>query len=138
MTNQEKKAYLMRYRTADAEINDMLREKDRIMSRLTRMTASISGMPQGVGESDKLTDGVSKLVELDNEIDARVDVLVKLRREIEGKIGSLDSDTQRRLLTLRYINGMTWERVSVEMRFDLRWVYRVHGIALANLTIESH
>lgn len=135
MTNQEKKAYLLRYRTADAEINDMLREKERIMSRLTRMTSSISGMPHGGGESDKLTDGVGKLVELDKEIDARVDGLVELRREIEGKISALDSDMQRRLLKLRYIDGMTWERVAVEMGYERRQICRIHGYALMSLNV---
>ena len=135
MTNQEKKAYLLRYRTADDEINDMLREKERIMSRLTRMTSSISGMPHGGGESDKLTDGVGKLVELDAEIDSKVGGLVALRREIEGHIAALDSDAQRRLLTLRYINGMTWERVAVEMGYERRQICRIHGYALMSLNV---
>ena len=135
MTNQEKKAYLLRYRTADAEINDMLREKERIMSRLTRMTSSISGMPHGGGESDKLTDGVSKLIDLDKEIDGRVDALVDFRREIEGKISALDSDMQRRLLKLRYIDGMTWERVAVEMGYERRQICRIHGYALMSLNV---
>jgi len=135
VTNQDKKAYLLRYRIADAEINDMLREKEHIMSRLTRMTTTISGMPHGGGESGKLTDGVGKLVELDREIDSRVDRLVELRREIEEHIAALDSDTQRRLLRLRYINGMTWERVAVEMGYERRQTNRIHGYALMSLNV---
>ncbi len=130
MTNQEKKEYLRRYKAADDEINDLMREKERILSRLTRMTASATGMPHGGGDTDQLTNGVAKIIELEKEIDAKVDKLVELRREIEASIETVDSNIQRRLLKLRYIDGMTWERVAVEMNYSYMQVCRLHGKAL--------
>lgn len=138
LTNQEKKEYLRRYKAADEEINDLLREKERVMSRLTRMTASITGMPKGGGERDALAGGMDKLIALDREIDCKVDALITLRREIEGSIANLGNATQRRLLRLRYLECMSWNRVAVEMGVELRWVYRIHGRALTELTIVSH
>lgn len=136
MTNQEKKVYLLRYRSADAEINDLLREKDRIMTRLTKCTASISGMPHGSSDADRLSDGVDKLIALDNEIDAKIDTLVAMRREIMRYISALGSDTQKRLLRLRYIDGMTWERIAVEMHYERRQINRIHGYALSALEMS--
>lgn len=130
MTNQEKKEYLRRYKAADDEINDLLREKERILSRLTRMTSSATGMPRGGGDKDPMTNGVAKMIELEREIDSKVDKLVELRREIEAGIETVDSNTQRRLLKLRYIDGMTWERVAVEMDYSYMQVCRLHGKAL--------
>lgn len=106
------------------------REKERILSRLTRMTASATRMPHGGGDTDQLTNGVAKIIELEKEIDAKVDKLVELRREIEAGIETVDSSTQRRLLKLRYIDGMTWERVAVEMNYSYMQVCRLHGKAL--------
>ena len=130
MTNQEKKAYLQKYRAADDEINDLLREKERIMSRLTRMTSCLSGMPHGGGESDKITDGVAKVIELDAEIDSKVDALCDLRREVCANIGTVNDATLRRILMLRYISGKTWEQIAVEMERTYQWVCILHGRAL--------
>ena len=137
MTSQEKKLYLQKYKIADRRIDDLLRQKDDMMTRLTKMTATLTGMPRGGGGDDELTAGVSKLIDLDNEIDRQVDALVDMRREIEGHINSISDDRYKRLLTLRYLDGMTWDRVGLEMGMELRWVYRLHGVALTKLTIES-
>lgn len=133
MTNQEKKAYLQKYRAADDEINDLLREKERIMSRLTRMTTSISGMPHGGGESDKMTDGVAKVIELDAEIDSKVDALCDLRREVCDNIATVGDANLRRVLTLRYISGKTWEQIAVTTNYCYKQVCRLHGKALTSI-----
>ena len=135
MTNREKKAYLQKYRAADDEINDMLREKERIMSRLTRMTSCLSGMPHGGGESDKMTDGVAKVIELDAEIDSKVDALCDLRREVCANIGTVNDTTLRRVLTLRYISGKTWEQIAVNMSYSYMQICRLHGKALSEINM---
>ena len=135
MTNREKKAYLQKYRAADDEINDLLREKERIMSRLTRMTSCLSGMPHGGGESDKMTDGVAKVIELDAEIDSKVDALCDLRREVCANIGTVNDTTLRRVLTLRYISGKTWEQIAVNMSYSYMQICRLHGKALSEINM---
>src|SRR5574344_393684 len=130
MTNREKKAYLQKYRAADDEINDLLREKERIMSRLTRMTSCLSGMPHGGGESDKMTDGVAKVIELDAEIDRKINKLCDLRREVCANIGTVNDTTLRRVLMLRYISGKTWAQIAVTTNYCYMQVCRLHGKAL--------
>ena len=136
MTNQEKKAYLQKYKAADDEINDLLRAKERIMSRLTRMTSCLSGMPHGGGESDKMTDGVAKVIELDAEIDSKVDALCDLRREVCANIGTVSDATLRRVLTLRYISGKIWEQIATALDIEKSTLRgRAHNRAIENLTI---
>lgn len=135
MTNQEKKAYLQKYRAADDEINDLLREKERIMSRLTRMTNSISGMPHGGGDSDKMTDGIAKVIELDAEIDRKVDALCDFRSEVCTNIETVGDANLRRVLMLRYISGKTWEQIAVEMERTYQWVCILHGRALNKFSV---
>ena len=135
MTSQDKKAYLRQYATADAEINDLLRRKEEIMSRLTRITPTYSGMPGGGGDGDKYTNGVAKIIELEQEMDRRTDDLVDKRREIERCIDATPDAAERRLLKLRYIDDMKWERIALEMSYTQRQVLRIHGNALENLHI---
>ena len=137
MTNQDKKAYLRQYATADSEINDLLRRKEEILSRLTRITPTYSGMPGGSGDSDKYTNGVAKIIELDHEIDDKIDKLVDMRRKIEGYIDGISDSLLRRVLKLRYIDGMSWERIAIEMGYERRQVFRLHGDALKSLYIEQ-
>lgn len=139
MTNQEKKAYLQKYRAADDEINDLLREKERIMSRLTRMTTSISGMPHGGGESDKMTDGVAKVIKLESEIDRKVDALCDFRDELQAQIGKIQREDFRRVLNLRYIQGLKWDSVADIMHYDIdaKKVFMLHGQALAALKLDT-
>ena len=135
MDTREKKDYLRRYKAADSEINDLLRQREAIMARLTRVTTSYSGMPGG-GGGDTMTDVIARLIELEGEINDRIDALIALRREIEGCIRTVDSSAQRRVLRLRYIEGMTWERVALEMHYERTQVWRLHGRALAALKME--
>ena len=136
MTNQEKKQYLLRYRAADAEITDLLLEKERMMSLLTKATSTISDMPGGGGEGDKIGGGIARLMELDEEINKKIDALVDFRKVVESKINTVGDSTLRRILFLRYINGLTWENVAVVMNYGYRQVCRLHGKALSELKMS--
>lgn len=138
VTNQEKKAWLQQYRQAGHDIGDLLRERERILSMMTKMTANYSGMPRsGGGDSGRMESCVDKLSELEAELSAKAVELVSFRKEIERRIDALDSSEQKRCLRLRYLEGMTWERVSLEMGYERMQVWRIHGRALENLHPEQ-
>lgn len=132
MTAQEKKEHLKRYRCADNEIDDLLRQKEQIMARLTQVTPKYSGMPGG-GDNDAMVDGVERLLEVEQEINERVAAAMGLRREIETCIDGLASNAQRRLLRLRYIEGLSWERIGQLMGYERMQVWRIHGKALESI-----
>lgn len=134
MTAQEKKEYLKSYRCADDEIDDLLRQKEQIMARLTQVTPKYSGMPGG-GDNDAMVDGVERLLEVERAINERVAEAMALRREIETCIDSLASNAQRRLLRLRYIEGLSWGRIGQLMGYDRTWVWRIHEKALKALNV---
>ena len=50
--------------------------------------------------------------------------------EVPQAIDRLPDERLARLLRLRYIDGMTWERVAVEMHYSYMQVCRMHGKAL--------
>lgn len=139
MTSKEKKEYLARYRVVDNEINDLLREKEKLMAILTRTTTELTGVPRGNGEKDKLSTGVGKLIELNRKIDEKIDHLANMRAEMVSCIDALPNDTYRRVLKLRYIEGLKWDSIADIMHYDTdgKRIFSLHGKALLALTINT-
>jgi DNA-directed RNA polymerase specialized sigma subunit len=93
-----------------------------------KCTSSITGLPRG-GASDKETTWI-RLAEIEEEINADVDKYVDMRKEIEAAINTVDDITLRTLLRYRYLNGLTWEKIAVEMNYTWRHTHRIHSAAL--------
>lgn len=138
MTTKEKKEYLKRYRKIDREVNQLLMEKDEIFSLGTKTTPTYSDMPKGTGENNKIQSTIEKLEEQEEKINKKIDLLYEVKEDIEKTLHTVEDDTLRVLLRYRYINGLTWEEIAVTMNYDYRWILRLHGKALNELTIKSH
>lgn len=137
MTSQEKKEFLSRYLKVLAEEKDIREEIAYWESRAQKVTASWSAVPGGGKGSDKVQTGAIKVVELRDSLMGKIEELAAVRAEIERAIGTVQDDTQRRLLRLRYIKGMTWERIAVEMNYSYRNTTRLHGFALESCNIKD-
>lgn len=138
MTNQEKKKWLLEYRKLEQNIERDMEELQRLESRAEKITSMVSDMPKGGNQGDRLQLAVDRICELKVSLKQRIDAAVEKRKEIETVIETLEDKTLQLLLRYRYIDGMTWEQIAVKMRYDYRWVLRLHGRALERLTIESH
>lgn len=140
MNNQEKKEYLLGYQRLNQHINHLLLEQQQWRDLATRVSPNLSGMPRGEGGGG--TQGaISKIVDLETEINTEIDKLVEKRKEIESVICAVEDSTLRTLLEYRYINGKKWEEIALMMGYDYRWALRLHGRALSAVddhAIESH
>lgn len=140
MTSQEKKEYLLGYQRINQRVNCLLLEQQRWRELATRVSPNLSGMPRGGGGGG--TQGaISKIVDLETEINAEIDKLVEKRKKIESVICAVEDSTLRTLLEYRYINGKKWEEIALMMGYDYRWALRLHGRALSAVddhAIESH
>ena len=103
-------------------------ERERLMAKLTSGVQQLSGMPRG-GVHD-WTDTAIRIAELDKMLMADIDCLVTLKADICKAIDAVEDIRYRRLLELRYRNYESWEQIAVDMGYDIRWVYRLHGEAL--------
>ena len=45
-------------------------------------------------------------------------------------VTAVDSPEYQTVLEKRYLCFQSWEQIVVEMGYDLRWLYRIHGKAL--------
>lgn len=137
MTNQEKKEYLQRYRAAEREEARLCREIGRWRSKAEQMTAGYGPAPTGSGDGRSLEHTLEHLDELTRRLIHQRDEMVALRLQTGAAIGAVPDPRLRELLTLRYVEGMTWERIAVHMGLSYQWVCKLHGNALTELCLEN-
>lgn len=135
MTSQEKKEFLSRYLEILAEEKDIREEIAYWESKAQKVTSSWSAVPSGGKGSDKVQMGAIKVAELRESLIDKINQLVAVRIEIERAIGTVQDDTQRRLLRRKYINGLTLEQIAVEMHYSYVHTCRIHGYALSNIML---
>ena len=134
MTNQEKLQKLKEYVDICKELEELkmfYREKCYSISAM-----QLSDMPRGCGNGQDLVG--SKLVRvesIDNMVDNRLKKLEAIRQEIEKAIDGLEESCSRRLMHMRYIQGISWEAICVNMRYSWRQIHRLHSICLQKIEI---
>ena len=136
MTNEEKKAILKQYIGLEKRIARLLDEKKKWKEKAEAISPVYSDMPKA-GGCDKIQNAVCQIVDLEQDINREIDAQVDLRRRIEAAVKQMDDEKLRDIVRYKYIDGMTWERVSESMGLDERWVKRLHVRAILKLTLES-
>ena len=129
--NEKKKEYLKSYRRAvrrEKEIEDEIRQL-----RLDKMFPSVvnDGMPKGTNQSD-LSGYAALLDEQISELIQERYKRAKLRADIENSIRAMENEDEQRVLRLRYIRGLKWEEIAVEIKYSYMQTHRIHSMALIN------
>ena len=137
MTNQEKKEFLQQYRAAEREEERLGREIGRWRSRAEQLPAGHGPAPAGGGDSRSLERAMEHVDELTRELTRRRDELTALRRQTGAAIDALPDPRLRELLRLRYIEGLTWERIAEKMGLSRQWVWKLHGNALIEIRLTN-
>ena len=97
------KAYLMQVELYDTHINNKLEELARLKELLRHITSSIKDVPvHGGGNQDKLGSAVSKIVDLENEINEKIDDLIWLKERLMNCINRLSKPEYITVLERRY------------------------------------
>ena len=125
------KEYLSQAFRLDQKINSKLEQ----VSKLRNLSMKASGLRlaeriSGTKDHSLMESALVKMIDLEYEINADIDRLVDLKREMATLIERVNDPSQRLLLEMRYLCGNTWEDIAQKMGYDLRWVYRLHGKAL--------
>lgn len=125
------KAYLKKIELLDAHINNKLNDLHTLRSLVTKITATISPVVvSGSGNQDKLGDAIAKIVDLQDEINRKIDNYVDLKREISAMLEHLEDPDFVKVLHKRYFEYKPWEQIACEMNFSYRNVCYIHGKAL--------
>ena len=130
VTNAEKKAILLEYQAIERRINRLLDEKRGWMEKATAVNPVLSDMPKG-GGTDKIQNAVCRIADIEADINREIDRQIDLRERIETAICAIPDGRLRDLMRYRYIDGLTWEQIAVEMHYSYVHICRMHGQALA-------
>lgn len=104
-----------------------------IETRLTRISPVLSDMPHATGNTDKMTDGISRLIELKAKLNHMIDEAAKFEDEAIEMIKRLPNPTFRTILYRLYIIGDSLEKVSVAINYSYYYTCKMHGYALNEL-----
>lgn len=125
------KEYLGQAYRIDQRINSKLEQVGCLRSLATKATTTFSDTPpSGTRNVQPMEAIIVKIVDLENEINGDIDTLVDLKREIVGVIKRIDNPEHQILLELRYLCFHPWEKVAVEMNYELRYIHKLHRKAL--------
>ena len=130
------KEYLGQAYRLDQRINSKLEQVLSLRELTTKATATMSDMPGGGSRNVyKMQDIIGKIVDLEDEINADIDRLVDLKREMVAVIKAVENPEYQTLLELRYLCFKTWEQIAVYMGYESRYLHKLHQRALNACTI---
>ena len=132
------KEYLGQAYRLDQRINSKLEQVLSLRELTTKATATMSDMPGG-GSRDvyKMQDIIGKIVDLENEINADIDRLVDLKREMVVAIKAVADPESQTLLELRYLCFKSWEEIAIALGYGVRHVYKLHTASLETFPVPQ-
>lgn len=132
------KEYLGQAYRLDQRINSKLEQLESLNGLATKCTSTLTGMPKNPSRSTSMmADAVSKIVDLQAEINHDIDLLVDLKCEMVRVIKNVDHAEYQTLLELRYLCFKTWEQIAVDMNYSIDNVYRIHRKALCAVNLPK-
>lgn len=130
------KEFLRQARSVDRRVDELTERLDRLRAKLEsgRMSA-ITGMPRG-GSSD-WTVTADRLIELEQRVNRQTREMVRWKLAAIDAIDAVAEDRLREVLELYYIDGFTWSQVAERMGYEVRQIYRLHGLALLMVKVPK-
>lgn len=130
MTNQEKIAYLKQYRESGKTISQLKDEIAQWRSLAEKVTPSLSPVPPSTTGGGRMETAVEHIEALQRELFEKIVKLTDLRRTIGQALDTMQDDRLSRLLRYRYIEGLTFERIAVQMNYCYKQIKRLHHKAI--------
>lgn len=126
-----------------------IRKTNRLIQRLTDTVHTLrSGLTsqsyelkpdkvQTSGAKDTLGETIVKIMSLEEDINARIDELVDMKKEAFSMISKVPDLDQQNVLIGRYIQLKKWEVLAAEFDYTTQWLFEIHGKALLAFAKEN-
>ena len=132
------KEYLNQAYWLDRRIDSKLEQLSALKDMATKTTAAMDGeVVSHTRNVHSLQDVIAKMIDMQEEINAEIDRLVDLKREIMQTIRGIEDPESQAVLELRYLCFKRWEEISVIMNYSVRRVYQIHDAAMEKLVIPE-
>ncbi len=125
------KEYLSQAWSIDKQVQSKLEQIEALKSLACRVTAGMHGEP--VSHTRNMTgmqDTIVKILEAEEELNRRIDLLVEKKMEISKTIDCVEDGELRLILEMRYLLFRSWGQVADEMGYTERWAWARHADAL--------
>lgn len=128
------KSYLRQVEKLDKQISNKLVEREQWRDISLGITASIGGeRVQASSGQQKMADAVIKCVDMEEEIDALVDNLIEVKKDVIATIEQLESPTEYDILHKRYIQFLPLQDIAERYGREYTTITTTHGRALKNV-----
>lgn len=94
---------------------------------------------QTSGDGDKIGKIVSKIADLENDLEKDVRQLINAEKEAARIIDLAPNVLEREILRRRYIQGQQWVDIAEELGYSYQWIWHTHKKVLQYIdnTLES-
>jgi len=125
------KEYLSQAYRIDQRINNKIEEAERLRSLAENVTTTFSETGScGVFDPQSKENIITKLLDLNSEIQKEIEYLLDLKKNIREKIKTISKPEFRMILEMRYINFYSFEQIANEMHYNLHYIFNMHRKAL--------
>lgn len=132
LTVEQTRNFLNEYRTLKLQEKQLINE---IQEITTIRSPLLDGMPHGSGKSD-LSNTVIRMLSKQTKWTQTIKEIRSKMELIAGAIDCVPNETQKTLLILRYVRGLTIEQAAGEMCYSFRQIFRIHKKALQAVSVE--
>jgi len=94
------------------EIEEMQNRLKELETIAISCTANITGMPYASGIADKIGVYAAEIADLKSLLDINLKKCFYELNRLNRYINSIDDSEMRLILSLRYINGLSWQQVA--------------------------
>ena len=129
--NELKKEYLRSYIPAVNAARRIEEEIEQLRADKRAPALVMDDMPHAHDQKD-LSDYAAKLDELERKLIKARYKRIDLYAEIFADIERLEDETEKTVLTYRYLRRYSWEKICVEIGYQWAQVHRIHARALKN------
>ena len=133
-----RKEYLNQAYWLDRRIDSKLEQLSALKEMATKTTSIMNDDVVSHSRNlHSLQDVISKIIDMQAEINNDIDHLVNLKQEIMQVIKEVQNPEHQILLEQRYLCFKSWESVAEELGYNIRHVYRLHDEAVEQITIPE-
>lgn len=92
--------------------HDRQRLAELLSDLLSPKSPSYDGMPKSPNPDPSMERRIAQIADLEAMIQAKIDRCVDERQKLELYIAEIPDSLTRQIFTLRFVEGLTWERVA--------------------------
>lgn len=125
------KEYLQQVKKKKTILKNLRRDKESVTQMLYSLGGSGEGeRVQASRNNDKFGTLYGRIDEMERKIDDELAELLSFQLLVSNQINGLKNEKNIEVLHRRYIRFQSWEVIADDMKYSVRYILRLHGLAL--------